>query len=196
MPTSIERELSFLRQIPVIGPYLHTALNNLSDGINSLGKNLAADSTGTLPAPSRVNKLDVKADGAGNVHAVITDNNQVQKAIHYFVEYDTNPAFPQPHVAHLGTSRTLHPIALPAKDDNGNPQTFYFRAYSQYPGGHPGVRTHFGGNLPTAVNPGGAVQMTLLPSTGSGTAQASGQSGGSGFGKVLVRPSPGPKRQA
>jgi hypothetical protein len=68
-----------------------------------------------------------------------------------------------------------------------NPQVWYFRAYSQYPGSHPGPKVLFGGNNATSVNPGGTQAMTLLPSTGSGTAQNSGQEGGSGFGKNLYR---------
>jgi hypothetical protein len=88
----------------------------------------------------------------------------------------------------------MHPIALPAMDDNGNAQKFYFRAYSAYPGGEPGQPIHFGGNDPTGVSPGGSVKMTLLSSTGSGTAQNSGQEGASGFGKILYRAASGPKR--
>jgi hypothetical protein len=88
---------------------------------------------------------------------------------------------------HLGASRSMNPVMLPAKDDNGKPQQFYFRGYSQYPGGHPGSPIHFGGQTPTAVNPGGSAKLTLLPSTGSGTAENTGQQGASGFGRNLFR---------
>jgi hypothetical protein len=88
----------------------------------------------------------------------------------------------------------MSPVTLPAQDDNGGSQQFYFRAYSQYPGGKPGVPVHFGGETPTAVDPGGTQQLTLIPSTGSGTAQVSGEQGGSGFGIVLHRRPTGPKR--
>lgn len=196
MPIDIEKELTFVRNIPEIGRYLGDALRKLVDGTNLLGRNAAVDPVNTMPAPPVIQQLNVKTNGTGLVHAVITDNNPIQKNLHYFVEYDTNPDFKQPHVAHLGASRTMPPITLPAKDDNGNPQNFYFRAYSQYPGSDPGTPIHFGGDTPTAVSPGGTQQMTLLASTGSGTAQATGQQGGSGFGKVIFRPAPGPKRAA
>jgi hypothetical protein len=106
------------------------------------------------------------------------------------VEYDTDASFPQPHVVHLGASRSMAPMTLPAMDDNGNPQKFFFRAYSQYHGSHPGPKVHSG----VAVDPGGTHMLTLLPSTGSGTAAANGQEGGSGFGKVLLRPATAKKK--
>lgn len=194
MPLSLERERVFIKQIPVFGQYLDDLAGKIQEGINNLGQNLGADPTGMVATPATIQQLTVKTNGTGLVHAVITDNNQIQKNLHYFVEYDTNPAFTQPHVVHLGASRTMNPLNLPANDDNGNPQKFYFRAYSQYQGSHPGVPIHFGGPVPTAVAPGGSQNLTLIPSTGSGTAQPTGQQGGSGFGKVLFRPAPGPKR--
>jgi len=196
MPVSVEKERSFIRQIPLVGQYLDDALGKIESGLNNLGQNLSADPNGNVTMPPVVQQLTVKTNGTGIVHAVVTDNNPIQKNLHYFVEYDTTPSFAQPHVVHLGPSRTMHPIQLPALDDNGNPQQFYFRAYSQYPGSHPSGPIHLGGDVPTPVNPGGAQKMTLIPSTGSGTAQPTGQQGGSGFGKVLFRPAPAPKRQS
>lgn len=189
MPISIDNEINFLRQVPQVGGKLADALLKLQEGTNNLGQNVASDPAGTLPSPPPVQQLDVKTNGTGLVHAVITDNNPIQKGLHYFVEYSNDQGFSQPHVVHLGASRSMNPVFLPAKDDNGVAQNFYFRAYSQYPGGTPGPVVHFGGALPTAVDPGGTQALTLLPSTGSGTAQNSGQQGGSGFGKVLFRPS-------
>jgi len=189
MPLDISKEITLVQQVPVFGQYLARALSSIQTGLNNIGQNLAVDPTGTLPAPPPVNQLQVKTNGTGMVHAVITDNSAIQKHLNYFIEYDTSPSFPQPHVAHLGASRTMSPIMLPALDDAGKPQSFYFRAYSQYHGGNPGPAIAFGGNVPTAVNPGGTQQLTLLPSTGSGTAQATGQQGGQGFGVNLFRPS-------
>lgn len=190
----IQKEISRLRKVPDVGQWMQSALQRIEDAVNNLGKNTAAAPKGVLSPPPVIQQLTVKTNGTGLVHAVINDTNPIQKGLHYFVEYDTDPAFPQPHVAHLGASRTMSPIQLPATDDNGNPQQFYFRAYSQYPGGRPNSPIRFGGETATPVVPGGAQQMTLIPSTGSGTAQASGQQGGSGFGKILERPSGGPKR--
>lgn len=193
MPLDIQKEILFLRQHPEFGQYLGTALERLQDAVNSSGDHVGVDPTGTMPAPPPVQALTVKASG-GMVQAVIEDNNQINKNLHWFVEYDTDPNFTKPHVAHLGVSRTMHPINLPAKDDAGNNQQFYFRAYSQYPGGQPSDPVHFGGETPKAVSPGGTGQMTLIKSTGSGTAQSNGEQGGSGFGKVLRRPATSVKR--
>jgi hypothetical protein len=194
MAVDISKELTFLRQVPQIGNYLHDALQRLLAGVNNLGSHVAVDPAGTMPPPPPIQQLTVKTNGTGLVHAVISDNNLISKNLHYFVEYDTDPAFKQPHVAHIGASRQMAPLNLPAKDDNGNPQQFYFRAYSQYQGGHPGEPIHFGGTTPTAVDPGGSQNMTLVPSTGSGTAQNTGQEGGSGFGKIQIRPATAKKR--
>lgn len=184
---TLDKEIDYLSHIPEFGNYLAAALRRLQSGVNDLGNNLAADPTQTKDPPPPVQELNIKASN-GDVHAVITDNSQVQRGVHYFVEYSSEPNFLQPHVIHLGTSRSAAPFRLPAMDDNGNPQTFFFRAYSQYPGSHPGKPIYFGGVVPTAVTPGGTTQLTLIPSTGSGTAQATGQQGGSGFGRVLYRP--------
>ncbi len=185
---SIEEQINYLQQVPQFGRYLADALRKLQEGTNNLGQNIAVDPAGTIPPPPPVQQLDVKTNGTGMVHAVISDHNQIQKGIHYFVEYANDPDFLQPHVVHLGASRSMTPVNLPAKDDNGVAQRFYFRAYSQYPGGHPGPAVHFGGAVPSAVDPGGTQALTLIPSTGSGTAQNSGEQGSSGFGKVLFRP--------
>ena len=188
MAVSIDRELDYLQKVPGFGNYLAQALRRLRDGVNNLGVNLAADPTQTLPAPPPIQALTVKSNGNGLVHAVINDQNALRRGVHYFLEYSNEPAFLQPHQIHLGASRSTTPFNLPAMDDNGNPQKWYFRAYSMYPGSAPGQKVKFGGNTATAVDPGGTQQMTLLPSTGSGTAPANGQAAGQGFGSVLHRP--------
>lgn len=183
----VNAEITYLRRIPVFGDFLSRALQLIQSGVNDLGTNLGGDPTQTVPAPPQIQQLNVKTDGSGTVHVAIEDKNPIQKNLHYFVEYHTSPDFKQPQVAHLGVSRTIPPFILPSLDDNGKAQQWYFRAYSQYPGGHPSKPVLFGGTTATAVNPGGGKQLTLLSSTGSGTAPADGQSGGSGFGKVLFR---------
>lgn len=189
MAVSIEKELTLLSQVPGFGQHLANALRLLVTGVNQLGSSAGHDANGILPPPPAIQQLNVKSNGAGLVHVTIDDHNQISKNLHYFVEYSTDPTFKQPHVKPLQVSRSMDPVNLPAMDDNGNPQQFYFRAYSQYPGGDPGPKVHFGGTNPTAVSPGGTQRMTLLPSTGSGTGQNSGQEGGVGFGKVQIRPS-------
>ena len=187
MPVDFENEITYLSQQPNWGRYLATVLRGIQTGVNTLGDHLAADPSQTLPAPPPIQSLTVKANN-GAVHVVVSDNNAISKHLNYFVEYDTNSGFTQPHVEQLGASRSRI-LQLPGNDDNGNPQTFHFRAYSQYPGGMPGPKINYGGNIPTAVSPGGSTNLTLIPSTGSGTAQPNGQQGGSGFGVVLNRPS-------
>jgi hypothetical protein len=187
MALDLNNEINRLNKIPTVGKYLAQALGRVQTGVNTLATNLAADATDHLPAPPAVQAVNVKSDGSGNVHAVISDSADIQRGINYFVEYDTDPGFGQPHVVHLNASRSMPPIPLPAKDDEGNPQVFHFRAYSQYRGGLPGPKVNFGGNTPTPISPGGSAQATLLPSTGSGTAHNNGQQGGSGLGRVLTR---------
>jgi hypothetical protein len=192
MTIDIRNQITRLRNWPQWGKYLATALERLSEGTNNLGKNLGADPTDNMLPPGPVNALNIKTDGHGVVHGTIEDHNEIHRSVHYFVEYqvtdDPRKGFSQPHIVHLGASRTLHPMLLPGLDDNGNPQSYIFRAYSQYPGGNAGEKIAFGGSTPTLVNPGGTTKMTLLPSKGSGTGQADGQQAGVGFGPVLTRP--------
>src|SRR5258708_14722760 len=177
--------MEFLRQIPEFGQYLSEALRKVQEATNNMGQHVAVDPTGTMAKPPTVQQLTVKTNGTGLVHAVVSDNNPIQKGLHYFVEYDTDPSFKQPHVVHLGASRSMPPITLPGGDDNGNPQKFYFRAYSQYPGSHPGEPVHFGGTTQTPVDPVGILLITLVSSTESGTAHTTPQDGRSELGNRL-----------
>lgn len=188
MAIDLGRVRDLLGKMPSFGNYLSDGLYTIQQGINQLADTLGASPNTTLDPPMPVQGLTVKSDGQGNVHAVINDGSQVNKNLHYFVEYSTNPSFQGAHVEHLGATRTLKPFPLPNFDDNGNPQTFYFRAYSQYPGSKPGTPINFGGTTPTAVTPGGTAKMTLLASTGSGTGLNNGEQPGVGFGKVQIRP--------
>jgi hypothetical protein len=193
----INKELTFIRQIPDIGNWLGDALERIVKGVNITGSHIGVDPTGTLPPPPAPQQVNVKTNGAGLVHVTIDDHNEIAKNLHYFVEYANEPSFLQPQVEHLGVSRQMRPTTLPAMDDNGNPQKWYFRAFSAYPGSkQPSARVNHGGTVPTAIDPGGTHQMTLLPSTGSGTAQNSGQEGGSGFGKIQIRPATATRKTA
>jgi hypothetical protein len=177
---------------------LANGLTRLQDGINNLGSNLAADPVGATEAPPPLQSVNVKtASGTGEqVHVTFTHNDSIKKGVHYFLEYSNDPNFPQspgPHVVHMGTSRGVV-LNLPSKTDGGDVQNWYFRGYPQYPGSKPAAPVNYGGITPTAVTLGGSTQLTLQPSTGSGTAAANGQQGGYGFGKFNVRPAIGPKR--
>lgn len=172
---------------------LHILLSNLVDQIGNGFKQAGIETMGKVQPPDPIENLNVVANN-GTVHAVLTHNAPITKHANYFVEASTDESFSQPHVFHLGVSRTLF-APLPTKDGNGNDIPWRFRSYVQYPGSEPSGHTYFGPqHTPTIVTVGGTAQFTPLPSTGSGTAAANGQQGGQGFGIVLQRTPVGPKR--
>lgn len=176
------------------GPRLGSLFKRIILSVNQTARNAGVSPTGQLAAPPPPDSVNVVAAG-GFAHVQITHNAQVNKGINYFTEVDTNPNFTQPHVIDHGASRSSHPFPLPAFDSNGNAQSWHFRSYAQYPGSLPSAATTFGGsNGATPVSVGGTVNLTMLPSTGSGTASPTGGQGGHGFGIVATRPAPGPKR--
>lgn len=135
-----------------------------------------------LSAPPQVASINVTATN-GVFQATLVDAGNPVKGIGYFLEYDTSPAFPQPHVIDLGASRSW-------RGTLGN-LTLYWRAYSQYApplDSPPSPTLAFGGNVtPTAVVGGGSSGPALPESTGSGTAATNGMQGGLGHGINLVR---------
>ena len=170
---------------PKLGQYLR---QYVIPAISTTAKNAAVSPTGSAAAPESPSGISIAAAGE-MVHVSLTDNAALKRGVHYFTEISANdPSFRQPIVFHHGTSRTPPPFPLPSKDGNGNPVSYYVRAYSQYPGSAPSAPiVHGGAANPTAVTLGGATQLTLLPSTGSGTASGNGTQGGQGFGKSVVR---------
>ena len=162
-----------LAQIKSDSPYVYEALTQIVNGVNAVGRATGVDPSGTLDPPAPIGSLSVMA-ADGIFDLAITDNSSVYRGIFYFAESDTTPAFNQPYVHFMGSSRNLR-ITM------GN-QTLYWRAYSQYLGSEPSEPVTFG-TPATAVTGGGtATGPALQPSTGSGT--ASGGEGGSGFGEV------------
>jgi hypothetical protein len=181
------------------------ALRTIEEAINRLAKGTGVDAVGEVKPPPQVDELSIKSSGE-LIHATITDNSALTRNINYFLEHDTSPDFTAPHVIHLGTSRGTT-LSLPTNDDTGALQSHYFRAFSQYPGSKPSKPQNYVSTAVQAprppgsttapaspVNLTGSTNMTLLPSTGSGTADSNGQRGGYGFGKFLNRAAPGPKR--
>ena len=162
-----------LAQIKGESPYTYEALTQIVNAVNSLGRATGVDPSGTIAPPAPIGSLNVTA-ADGIFDLAITDNSSVHRGIFYFVESDTTPAFSQPCVHFLGSSRNLR-LAL------GN-QTLYWRAYSQYLGSDPSEPVTFGTPATAVAGGGTATGPALQPSTGSGT--ASGSEGGSGFGKV------------
>jgi hypothetical protein len=169
-----------LAQIKSDSPYVYEALTQIVNAVNSLGRATGVDPSGTIDPPVPIGSLSVTA-ADGIFDLAITDNSAVHRGIFYFAESDVTPAFSQPRVHFLGSSRNLR-VAL------GN-QTLYWRAYSQYLGSDPSGAITFG-SPPTAVTGGGtATGPQLQPSSGSGT--AAGDDGGSGFG-TLTESNSGP----
>lgn len=172
---------------------LSNALQRIEDGVNNLGSQLAADPVGLASPPPPLEAVNVKTSGE-QVHVTLTHNVPIAKNVHYFLEYTQNdPDFLAPHVEHFGTSRG-RVLNLPTKLDGGSTASYYFRAYPQFPGSKPAYPVNYGGLAATAVTLSGATQLTLQPSTGSGTAAANGQQGGWGFGKTNTRGPVAPKR--
>lgn len=196
------RELNYVSQKDA---YAGTLFSRVIEAINALAKNSGSAAVGKIPPPPPVDSISVSGpapvDGVVTIpqseilHWTIQHNQEVKKGVHYFSEIDTSPAFTNPHVVHHGTSRTgfLTLPTLPAA--GGTPHTYYLRSYAQMPGSDPVKPTVFGGlSGAIGIKMGGVSQNDILPSTGSGTAAANGSQGGHGFGVILTRPAPQPKR--
>lgn len=179
MPLDITKEIDLLRQIPVIGKYLRSAFQRVQDGLNSVGNHMGVDPTGTLPAPQPVNAVSVASDGGNLVHVTITDNSETQKNSKYFIEWADNNGYLNSHVEDLGASR--------GRVLNMPQGTFYVRAYNQLPGSLPGEKINHGGTEPTPIVINSGSTLSLLPSTGSGTAPTDGSRPGQGLGVDLIR---------
>jgi len=162
-----------LARIKGESPYVYEALTQLVNGVNAVGRATGVDPSGSIEAPSPIGSLNVTA-ADGIFDLAITDNSQLNRGIFYFAESDTTPAFDQPYVHFMGSSRNLR-ISL------GN-QTLYWRAYSQYLGSETSTPVTFGSPATPVTGGGAAAGPPLQSSSGSGT--ASGSEGGSGFGEV------------
>ncbi len=162
-----------LAQIKSDSPYVYEALTQLINGVNAVGRATGVDPSGSIAAPSSIGGLSViAADGIFDL--AITDNSSVNRGIFYFAESDVTPAFSNPYVHFMGSSRNLR-VSM------GN-QTLYWRAYSQYLGSDTSQPVVFGTPPVAVVGGGTATGPALQTSQGSGT--ASGSEGGSGFGLV------------
>ncbi len=152
---------------------------DIIDAVNRLANAVGASPTGEIPAPKPPDAVDVKVVGE-MMHVSISHTGPIDRGIHYFTEVSPNdPAYGSPIVIHHGTSRTPPPFTLPTYLDGGAEKVQYsVRSYAQHPGGVPSGKTVASGPFTM----GGATQMTLLPSRGSGTAPNNGQSAGQGFG--------------
>jgi hypothetical protein len=197
------RELNYIAQRD---NYAGSLFSRLIDAVNTLAKNAGVAAVGKVSPPPPVDAINISAPAPVNgvisipnseiLHWTIQHNQSVNKGVHYFSEVDTSSSFTNPHVIHHGTSRTGF-LSLPTANSSNVKQTYYLRSYAQYPGSDPCKPTVLGGlSGAIGIQMGGTSQTSLLPSTGSGTAAPNGSQGGHGFGVVLTRPAPGPKRSA
>ncbi len=99
-----------LAQIKSDSPYVYEALTQLVNGVNAVGRATGVDPSGSIAAPSPIGSLNVTA-ADGIFDLAITDNSTLNRGIFYFAESDTTPAFSQPYVHFLGSSRNLRVVA-------------------------------------------------------------------------------------
>lgn len=181
-----------------------TILKRIIDAVNSLAQNVGASAVGKLPPPPPINSIQVQGTlnnvtntitaSSEHLHFTLTHNGEVRKGVQYISEVATEPNFLAPHILDHGSSRSGF-VHLPAMDDNGVLQTYYLRSYAQYHGSDPQRPTVLGGLAgATQIQMTGTSKMTLLSSTGSGTASPAGTQGAKGLGDVLTRPAPTTKR--
>ncbi len=171
-----------------IAPRLGPMFQQLQDSINQGFSAVGVDATNTRQTPNPPASLSVQASSNGELaHVAISDNSDRSRALSYFLEHSTSPNFSPTatYTTHLGAARQ-HMLTLPTQDANGNTQSYYFRAYSMEPGSEKAsAHVYYGQQLaPTAVQMNGSTKLTLLPSTGAGTAPTNGGKAGQGFGTV------------
>jgi len=95
-----------LAQIKGESPYVYEALTQLVNAVNAVGRGTGVDPSGSIAAPLPIGSLNVTA-ADGIFDLAITDNSTLNRGIFYFAESDTTPAFHQPYVHFLGSSRNL-----------------------------------------------------------------------------------------
>lgn len=150
-------------------PRLADALDKIVNEINLTQKATGVAPAGRLPNPTLASIAVAANDGIFD--AQLSDPAVEQPGTSYFLEYSTSPEFPSAstHVSGPHSGRNISGLNL------GN-QTYYFRAYSAFPGGTAtSPIVVFGGTTPTGVAGGGTqTPPPLSAGQGSGTSQAPG----------------------
>jgi hypothetical protein len=158
------------------------ALEALTNGLETVGVKAAMNPQGNTNAPAPPSATAVTANASGIHRISITDNSPRTRQVHYFHEWDTDPAFGNPQTAHLGVARQVSiPIAMGSTP-------VYHRVYCQYPDGDRSPIVYLGSSSnPTGVVDGSPTPGPVAhPTTGSGTASG----GGHGFGREAFVSSP------
>lgn len=186
------RELAELEQS---NPALGRVLRRLQEGVNTLAKNTAASATGETKAPQPPSTVQLAQSGE-YLHFSIDHPGELQRGVTYFTEiHSDDPATAgKPIVYHHGSSRTPPPLQLPSKRFDPVSGTNVFinystQHYAQYPSSQPSspIAGRIPGTGATTFQMTGGTVMSLLPSTGSGTASNTGQQKAQGLGKVQQR---------
>ncbi len=154
-------------------PYLYESLVLIVQELQNMAK-LTGTSGTPIPAPPDIASITVTASN-GFFSVKLSDpagQAQDNLGLHRFIEWDTNPAFPNPTVEDIGPSLSEY-IQL------GN-QTLYFRAYSQFRNSPRSKKIVYGGANPIAVNGGGSAGPAP-PGGGSGSGGGGGGFGGNNF---------------
>lgn len=174
-----QKGAGYLSRSEIRDPAIKRALDDVSSQVKAIGRQVNAEPGGITPAPPQINALSVTA-ADGIFDAQIQDNNPVQRGVVYFLEYSLNATGPWSLIA-IGPARNWRGAL-------GN-QTFFWRAYSQYPTSDPSAPIYFGGPInPTGVAGGGAAGPAPQPPAGSGTDPSNNRGpGGGGFGKQKTR---------
>lgn len=167
-----------------IAPRLGPKLQNIQDAINQAAQAAGVDATKHLDQPDPPAAINVKVAGE-LAHVTIEDNSARDRSLNNFVEFSTAKSFSPASTwtEHLGVARH-RVLNLPTNDDNGQPHNWYFRTYTMSLGSKKASPHVYLGQqgAPTAVTMGGSTNLTLLPSTGAGTAPSNGQKAGTGYG--------------
>lgn len=174
---------------PKLGVYLR---RYVVPAIQNTARNAGVSPTGYVAPPDPPQGIVINKQGPEHVQVTVQHTSQLQKNINYFTEVSTDPSFTQPRVEHHNASRApVSTFFLPTNNAAAQPHTYYFRSYAQYPGSLPS-KPHV---HPVGIQMSGTTNADHTPSTGSGTANASGTQGASGLGKVMQRPAPAAKRK-
>lgn len=171
--------LTYLRNIPVIGARLYEAFHGAQQAINAMASQGNLNPTGQVEAPPAIQGVTATG-GNGVLHVSISHTSaDVSRGIVYHVEHADNPGFVNPQIRNIGDSRSFSEFV--------GSQARYVRAYASYPGSSAGpILYHGGAATPQSVDGGGSTgPAPYLPSQGSGTG-APGQ-GGVGPGPVPIR---------
>jgi hypothetical protein len=158
-------------------------LDRMIKGTNQLGNVLGSDPNGMISPPDPPTNIQVSA-GSDHIHVTLTDPSTRGRGLNYFLEWSAgDPSFLAPQVEHLGVGRQ-RVLALPAKDASGTTINYFVRGYSMYPGSEKASPHIIFGTLdsPTPIQLSGSSMLSVLQSTGAGTASTTGERGGTGFG--------------